>query len=581
MDPCRGRSTPPVAGRLLLTILVVVAGLAFTALGWWLTRHWVESETSATLEKRVESLHGSVMQRISLYDQALHATAAFVRIARPTDIRDWAAFVERLGIADNYPGIPALAYAPVIRRGDAEAFVAQAQNDGLFWFKLWPSAQPDVMVPNRFSAPMNTANLRALGYDMYQDPTRRAAMDAARDSGITAITGRVTLKIDSASEGEPAFIAYAPVYAKGAIIDSVEQRRQAIQGFTLSPIRMPTLIAHVVGGVAADAVVRVYDGPDPERDAILHAPQGAEAVDRWWRRDIHFSNRSWAVLYGFRTAGERRLDGALPLVVVVFGIAVTVLLTMMLRNLMDSRGDALRMAADMTQALQDSEAKFKAIFENSVQFEALLTADGRLVAVNPTALAMVGGDSSAIIGLPFWDVGWIDMEEERIRVREALGRAACGELAQLNVLRHQNGHDMWVDISFKSVMDEDNSVAWIVAEGRDLTERWQREETLNQAIDALTLSNQELERFAHVAAHDLQEPCRTIVSYAQLLERRFRPALGGEGSELLDYLVGGALRMRNLVADLLAYSQVKGKAAPFETVECAKVAAAVVADLQH
>lgn len=581
MNDGLGKSRPPVAGRLLLTSLVLVVGLAFTALGWWLSWHWVESESGASQEKRVESLHGSVMQRISLYDQALHATAAFIRIARPTDIRDWAAFVERLGIADNYPGIPALAYAPVVRRAEAASFVAEAQRDGLFWFKLWPSAEAELMVPNRFSAPLNTANLRALGYDMYQDPTRRVAMDAARDSGLTAITGQVILKIDNASDGESAFIAYAPVYAKGALIDSVERRREALQGFTLSPIRMPTLIAHVVGGVAPDALVRIYDGPDPETDAVLHASPGAETVDRWWRRDIHFSNRSWAVFYGFRATPERQLDAALPAVVVLFGAAVTVLLALVLRNLMDSRGDALRMAAHMTRALRDSEAKFKAIFENSVQFESLLTADGRLVAVNPAALALVGGDSAAIIGLPFWEAGWIDVEAERIRVREALDRTAKGELTRLDILRHQDGRDMWVDISFKSVIGEDGAVAWIVAEGRDLTERRQREETLNQAVDALTQSNQELERFAHVAAHDLQEPCRTIISYAQLLERRFGPLLGIEGNEFLDYLVGGAHRMRDLVSDLLAYSRVKGKAAPFETVECEQVVAAVVADLQR
>lgn len=98
---------------------------------------------------------------------------------------------------------------------------------------------------------------------------------------------------------------------------------------------------------------------------------------------------------------------------------------------------------------------------------------------------------------------------------------------------------------------------------------------------ALTRSNQELERFAHVAAHDLQEPCRTIISYAQLLERRFADTLDQDGQEFLAYLIGGAHRMRDLVTDLLAYSRVKGKAAPFAAVSCAEVVTSVVADLQR
>lgn len=89
------------------------------------------------------------------------------------------------------------------------------------------------------------------------------------------------------------------------------------------------------------------------------------------------------------------------------------------------------------------------------------------------------------------------------------------------------------------------------------------ESQLRQAVDALVASNAELERFAYVASHDLQEPLRTITSFAQLLERRSAERLQDEDKEYLAFIVGGARRMHALVNDLLAYSRVTNKGAPF------------------
>lgn len=559
---------------------VLLVGLALSGTGCWLVRHWVESEALAEREKQVEILHGQLVQRLALYDQALRATAAFIRLAEPDSHADWAAFVEQLDIGTSLGGIPALAYAAVVRREEVGAFVAQARGDGVDEFHIWPSADADLLVVNRFSAPMTERNRTALGYDMYQNPLRREAMDAARDSGRPAITGPVTLMVDGNSAAAPAFIAYLPVYDRTMPAETAEQRRAALKGFTLSPVRLPTLLDEAFAGVGVElgAVVRILDGQDPQH-ALLYGTSGADENAEWSRRDIRFSNRTWVVLYGFVPGGTHVLQAHLHWVAFLFGLIITGLLALVLRSVVSVHGEAVRMAGDMTRALRDSEAKFKAVFDNSVQFESLLTADGRLVSANPAALALVGGDMTPLAGLQFWDAGWVNRVEEQARVRQAIEGAAAGETVKLDIVRDHLGGEMWVTVSFKPVFGADGAVAWIVAEGRDLTEWRRREDALSQAVDALTSSNQELERFAHVAAHDLQEPCRTVVSYAQLLERRHAEHLGGEGKEFLNYLVRGAHRMRDLVSDLLAYSHVGDKAAPFAPVDCREVVSDVLADL--
>jgi signal transduction histidine kinase len=160
---------------------------------------------------------------------------------------------------------------------------------------------------------------------------------------------------------------------------------------------------------------------------------------------------------------------------------------------------------------------------------------------------------------------------------EAAALAGKGQISlDLRVL-HPDGTRRWVHVEGLAPPDEDRLDGTV----QDITERKEREEAMERAAQELARANIQLERFAHVAAHDLQEPLRNIVSYSQLLTKRYSEALTGDGRDYLAMVIGAATRMRILVSDLMTYSRLDSRAQPFRRVDMAEAVGAAEAGLHE
>jgi|SRR6185312_14661535 len=247
--------------------------------------------------------------------------------------------------------------------------------------------------------------------------------------------------------------------------------------------------------------------------------------------------------------------------------------------------EAVKMLFDIQKEtetqLKETEEKFTQMVHSVKDYAIyLLDTEGNVKSWNEGVERIKGYTADEIIGKNFSAFYTREDIKKGIPAHNLEMAAKMGHFESEGWRVRKDGSQFWANITLTALYNENGSVKGFSKVTRDVSEIKKTKEELENKANELARSNTELEQFAYVASHDLQEPLRTISSYLQLLSNRYKSKLDAEADEFIHYAVDGSLRMRQLITSLLEYSRIN-RVVPFERVSLYVVINEILSDLSE
>ena len=300
--------------------VALMAALVLTAAGWIGLERARHDEAQRQFERRTETAEGAVRTRMLSYEQILRAGAARIGSSGSTSRNEWRDFIAHLRLEERFPGIQSVGFAERVKPAERAAHMKRLRADGFPGYEIRPAGERGEYFPIVFNEPFVGRNTRVIGFDIFSEPTRRAAMERARDTADAGITGKLILAGEpfrGAQAPQAGFVMYVPVYRGQAASLGRDERGNALAGFVFSPFRMHDLMRGILDeGVLQMLDMRIFDEaaatPDSElidtRTAWRAAPPAASTPAFSRRSSLQMPGRAWVILFTSRPEFDSSLQ---------------------------------------------------------------------------------------------------------------------------------------------------------------------------------------------------------------------------------------------------------------------------------
>ncbi|MDD2701502.1 MAG: CHASE domain-containing protein [Sideroxydans sp.] len=463
-----------VSRHASISWLLLLLGLIATAYAVYLARSDIEQAAMSDFAAEAEEVRLKVEARLQAHKQVLLGGAAMFDASTHVSREEWHVYANRVRISEHFNGIQGLGYAQLIQPAQLQAHVASIRKQGFPQYSIKPPGERELYTTILYLEPFRGRNLRAFGYDMYSEPVRRAAMVQARDEYTVALSGKVTLVQETDKDVQAGTLMYVPVYRKGAPLDTVPQRRAALQGWVYSPFRMNDLLEGVLARWDDPTIrhihMQVYDGADMNPDTLLYDSQAGRPNPEPLfsvAQHINFNGTLWTLHFEQHGGDVSGLDYSKAWGYLWFGLGMSVLMFFLALSWINTRRNAAHIAAELTAAL-----RIKDLSLNAAANAVLITdRDGRIEWANHAFETLSGYGMSEVIGRKPKELVHSGRQDQKFyeRMWQTIrsGRIWHGEL----VNRRQDGTLYDEEMTITPVSGDDGDITHFIAVKQDITKR--------------------------------------------------------------------------------------------------------------
>lgn len=583
-DAIRSRLRP-LRGQLW-ALVVLIASLTLVVVLWKMAYERELRASEALFVAETQDVAALITQRMVNFELVSGGgISLFSSVARPTPDQ-WFGYVEGMELPRRFPSIAGLGFTGYLRQSRLQDLQDEWQQAGWGDLRVRPQLGHERLAVVLYLEPKTPANLEVIGFDMYSEPVRRAAMVAAMESGEATLSGAVPLvQGEGANASNVGLLLYRPVYRGNEEPETLEARRDAILGWVYLPFWMDDFVSEVVGNRALDFQIDDVSDGAPQRlftrklaedkeSAFTHIVE-IDNYGRRWRMEFHSAPLAQAAprLQSLQNILAMGLFASLLMYAIAWMLART-----------ESRAQSI--ALRLTKEYRQSEERFRTAMEYSAIGKALLNREGRVVQANPAFGTIVGVDPQTLVGKQFDDLFETDSRDT------SQPADSDGISRETRRLHRASGDPRHVQLTHAPIpggagMDDVTGLVQV----EDVTARLRAEarvRALNRTLEArvamrtreLSQANQELEAFAYSVSHDLRAPLRSIDGFSRVLVERYGETLDESGRDYLGRVRKAAGRMGELIDALLKMSRVSRGELKTESVDLSRMAGEIIDDLR-
>ncbi|WP_395764081.1 CHASE domain-containing protein [Stutzerimonas balearica] len=495
-----------------------------------------------------EKVTESIRKRLLDHEQILLGGAGLFDASGTVSREQWRLYVQRLQLADHYPGIQGVGFSRAIRPEELEAHERRVQQEGLAEYAVHPPGQRPLYTSIVYLEPLTARNRAALGFDMYSDPARRQAMQRAAEQGLTSITDKVTLVQETHGKTQAGVLLYVPVYQQGMPLGSPEQRMQALKGFVYSPYRVGNLVNGILRNMDLPLQLNIYagQGEQPEKRIFASDEGRAPALGQYSElQQLRAYGQVWTLRMTSLPEFDARFHGNWG-TLVLLSTGMSLLLFFLTASLALRHRRAKALAERMTQTIRRSkhdlrlsEERLSLALKGSNDGLWDLNLEAGTLYASARAWEMLGYRAEEFpCDLRLWErfVVAEDLPHERARLARTMLSQIDHFTDELR-LQHKSGRIVPVLLRGYIQRDADGQAQRITGTVMDLTERKRIEQLKNE--------------FVSTVSHELRTPLTSITGALGLINGGALGKAPPAMQQMLEIAYRNSVRLGHLINDLL------------------------------